>query len=167
MIILYSFCLLIKAIRLFTIRSTKLMYVEYNATNYAVRQCSYLFVTYTSRVPVEGKSSVCLICMKYKLIILIIIIISLVQILLSYIANTSRMHACTHARMHAHTHARTYACTHVHTYAPPSPRYRLSLFVGAHPRRPAPLATMPVAGHSNKHGLWRPGFPEVLGVFDV
>ena len=112
MIILYSFCLLIKAIRLFTIRSTRLMYVEYNATNYAVRQCSYLFVTYTSRVPVEGKSSVCLICMKYKLIILIIIIISLVQILLSYIANTSRMHACTHARTHVRTHEHT--CTHTH-----------------------------------------------------
>ena len=51
---------------------------------------------------VEGKSSVCLICMKYRIIFLIIIIISLGQILLSYIANTSR----THARMYA----RTYAC---------------------------------------------------------
>ena len=45
---------------------------------------------YTSRVPVEGKSSVCLICiMKYGIIILIIIIISLGEILLSYIANTN------------------------------------------------------------------------------
>ena len=33
----------------------------------------------TSRVPVEGKSSVCLICMKYRLLFLIIIIISLVS----------------------------------------------------------------------------------------
>ena len=58
----------------------------------------------TSRVPVEGKSSVCLICMKYRIIILIIIIIRLGQIL-SYIANTSRMHACP--RVRAHTRRRT------------------------------------------------------------
>ena len=51
----------------------------------------------TSRVPVEEKSSVCVICMKYRIIILIIIIISLGKILLSYIANTSRTH------IHAHT----------------------------------------------------------------
>ena len=38
----------------------------------------------TRRVPIEGKSSVCLICMKYRIIVLIIIIISLGQILLSY-----------------------------------------------------------------------------------
>ena len=69
----------------------------------------------TSRVPVEGKSSVCLICMKYRIIFLIIITISLGQILLSYIANTSR----THARTHAHT--RTNACTHTPTHTPPSP----------------------------------------------
>ena len=43
----------------------------------------------------------CLICMKYRIIILIIIIISLGEILLSCIANTS----CMHAR----------ACTHTHT----------------------------------------------------
>ena len=49
-------------------------------------------VLVTSRVPVEGKSSVCVICMKYRIIILIIIN-SLGQILLSYIANTSRTHA--------------------------------------------------------------------------
>ena len=70
----------------------------------------------TSRVPVEGKSSVCLICMKYRILnyyILVIIIISLGEILLSYNANTSR------------THARTHACTHsstrTHTHTPPSP----------------------------------------------
>ena len=40
-----------------------------------------------SRVPVEGKSSVCVICMKYMIIMFIIIVISLGQILLSYIAN--------------------------------------------------------------------------------
>ena len=46
----------------------------------------------TSRVPVGGKSSVCLICMKYRIIILIIIIKRLGEILLSYIAHTSRTH---------------------------------------------------------------------------
>ena len=90
-------------------------------------------IVITSRVPVEGKSSVCLICMKYRLIFLIIIIISLGRILLSYIANTS----CTHARMdgrtdartraHAFAHTRTNACTHTpHTHTPPSP-YRYSM----------------------------------------
>ena len=44
----------------------------------------------TSRVPVEGKSSVCLICMKYRIIILIIIIISLDKILSSYISHITR-----------------------------------------------------------------------------
>ena len=71
----------------------------------------------TSQVLVEGKSSVCLICMKYRIIILIIIIISLGQILLSYIANTSRTHARTHARSHARTNARMHACTHARTHA--------------------------------------------------
>ena len=54
------------------------------------------------------------ICMKYRIIIFIFIItiISLGQILLSYIANTSR----THARMHARTLARTHTRTHVHTH---------------------------------------------------
>ena len=58
----------------------------------------------TSRVPVEGKSSVYLICMKYRIIIKIIIIISLGQILLSYIANTLRTHARMHMRARAYTH---------------------------------------------------------------
>ena len=48
--------------------------------------------------------------------ILIIIIISLGKVLLSYIANTSRTHACTHARMYVHTHAHTHThsrtCSH-------------------------------------------------------
>ena len=63
---------------------------------------------YTSRVPVEGKSSVCVICMKYRIIVLVIIIISLCQIILSYMANTSRTHAFRRARTHTHT----LACTH-------------------------------------------------------
>ena len=63
-----------------------------------------------SRVSVEGKSSVCVICMKYRIIVLIIIIISLGQIILSYIymANTSRTHTHTrtHSRIDPPTHRR-------------------------------------------------------------
>ena len=69
---------------------------------------TFVKITTISRVPVDGKSSVCLICMKYRIIILIIIVISLGQIVLSYIANTSR----THARTHAHACTRTHAHTH-------------------------------------------------------
>ena len=60
--------------------------------------------------------AVCLICMKYRIIILIIIIISLGEILLSFIANTSRKYALIHARtrLHARTHRR--ACVHTHTH---------------------------------------------------
>ena len=82
-------------------------------------QCRYeilLTIIITSRVLIEGKSSVCVICMKYWIIILSIIIISLGQISLSYIANTSRMHANIRA--------------HAHTNPPPSP-FRLSLFDGS------------------------------------
>ena len=67
---------------------------------------------YTRRVPVEGKSSVCLICMKYRIIILIIIIISLGQIFVSLQTRYARPHAPmrTHARSgmreHIHTHRR-------------------------------------------------------------
>ena len=53
--------------------------------------------------------------MKYRLLILIIIIISPGQILLSYIANTTPMHAHTHTRTHArtrtHTHRRGVHCS--------------------------------------------------------
>ena len=59
--------------------------------------------------------------MKYRIIILIIIIISMGQISLSYIANTSRMYARPHSRSHARTHARTHTRTHAHTHPPPSP----------------------------------------------
>ena len=71
---------------------------------------------YTSRVLVEGKSSVSLICMKYTIIFLISIIISLGQIILSCIANTSR----THARERVH------APTPPPTHTPLSP-YRYSM----------------------------------------
>ena len=86
--------------------------------------------TPTSRV--EGKSSVCAISMKYRKMILIIIIISLGQIILSYIANTSRTHARTPAYTLVHTHSPTHhrrcsmteltppsrltECEHVHAF---------------------------------------------------
>ena len=66
----------------------------------------------------------------YENIFLIIIIISLDQILLSYIANTSR------TRAHAHTHAHTQrAVAAVNIIA-------IRLVCGAQPWRPALLATM-------------------------
>ena len=99
-------------------------------------------------VPVRGKSSVCLICMKYRIILLIIIIIRLGQILLLYIANTSRTHARTHARTRERTHARTRVRTHprerVHTPPHTHRRRRIAIrFVCAsQPWRPAPLVTI-------------------------
>ena len=60
--------------------------------------------------------------MTYRIIILITIIISLGQILLSYIAHArthtrTRAHAHTRTRAHAHTHTRTHAHTHTRTHA--------------------------------------------------
>ena len=85
-------------------------------------------ITSTSRVPVEGKSSVCAIYMKHRKMIFIIIIISLGQIVLSDIAYTSRTHTRKHARTHTHAHTRTH--TLAHTHPPPSP-CTLSLFDGS------------------------------------
>ena len=102
--------------------------------------CQSSFVTATAsiiivtrRVPIYEKSSVCLICMKYRIIILIMIILSLGKISLSYIANTSRTHARTHARAHSRTQT------------PPPPRP--SMFaVSVRPISPtwlgAPLSTL-------------------------
>ena len=45
--------------------------------------------------------------MKYRIVILIIIIISQGKILSSYIANTSRTHACTDVRTRTLAHTRT------------------------------------------------------------
>ena len=56
-------------------------------------------LTDTSRVPVGGKSSVCLICMKYRIIILIIIIKRLGEILLSYIAHITHAHTFSFMRI--------------------------------------------------------------------
>ena len=84
----------------------------------------------------------CLICMKYRIIILIIIIISVGQKLLSYIANT-------------HTHAHTRACIHV----------AVQVVDGSlAPNRDAVNA--PFRGwslvHSNEHSRWRHGFHDSL-----
>ena len=49
-------------------------------------------------IPVEGKSSECLICIKYRIIIVILIIISLGQIFYRMLQTD---HACTHARTRA------------------------------------------------------------------
>ena len=76
--------------------------------------CLVFRITVTRPVPVEGKSSVCLICMKYRIIMLIIIIISMGKISLSYIANTSRTHSCMHARAHMLTLANTHTPTPTH-----------------------------------------------------
>ena len=112
----------------------------------------------TRRVPAEGKSSVCLICMKYRIIILIIIIISLDNISLSYIANTSRTDACTHARAH------TIILANTHTPPHPTHDRRCSLCAPNHDSvmvgRPVFDAgqTMPVAGHSYKQTRFHRGF---------
>ena len=52
-----------------------------------------MIIIITSRAPVDGKSSVCVIYIKYRIIIVLIIVtISLDQILLSYISNTTHIH---------------------------------------------------------------------------
>ena len=80
-------------------------------------------LTTTSRVPVEGKSSVCVICMKYR------IIFYYHQPVSNSIIVYCTPHAHTHERAHARTHTRAHACartrahsrerlhtpTHIHT----------------------------------------------------
>ena len=120
----------------------------------------------------------CLICMTYRIIFLIIMISSLGQILLSYIANTSRTRVYTH--VHACTRTRANACTHTHAFA-------VSLFDGyTHPRERVHTHTAVAVSlfdgsvpanrdarsdgdnsHWNQHWHWRPGFPEVLSVFRI
>ena len=118
-----------------------------------------------ARYPLRGNHQ-CVICMKYKIIILIIIIISLGQLLLSYFA-------ITHTRTHARTHARTHTLTHTHT--PPSP-FRLSLFDGSLAPTVAQLMplfarSLPINGrslaHSNKQSRGRHGFLEFFWWFRV
>ena len=114
----------------------------------------YRAVISTSRVPVEGKSSVCLICVKYR-IFLIIIIISLGQILSSYILQIH--HALTNGRTRVHT------CERVHIHRRRSGyRYSMGLW---HP------TVTPCSSGDNGWSMaikyWRPGFPEVLSVFRI
>ena len=112
----------------------------------------------TRRLPVEGKSSVCLICRKYWIIISIIIIISLGHILLlSYITNSSRTYAHTRSCMREHT----YTHTVVATVQVSAIRWRPTVAArsaGIHSRQ---------QGHSNKHTRWPPDFPEILDAFGV
>ena len=109
-------------------------------------------VIFTTRVyPFRGNHQ-CVICVKYRMIFfLVIIIISLGQILLSYIANTSRTPTRTDGRTHtrAHTPARTRTHTHApppppHTHTPPSPYRCIAILwvCTSQPRRPAPLVTI-------------------------
>ena len=88
------------------------------ASNVAV-EIRILIITSRYIIPVEGKSSdsECLICMKYMIIILIIIIISLGQIFYRILQTH---HACTHAR------ARTRAHTQPSPPSPPSPSVVIS-----------------------------------------
>ena len=79
---------------------------------------------------IELKSSECLICMKYRIIILIIIIISLGQIFYRIL---QRHHACTHARAHKRT--RAHACAHK--------RARIRIFAQQSP--PSPSAAQAIA----------------------
>ena len=75
------------------------------------------------------------ICMKYRIIILIIIIISLGKISLPYIANTSRTHACTHARAHTRTLANTHTPTPRPSLFAVSVRRTMTPWLGAPFRR--------------------------------
>ena len=86
---------------------------------------TYAQLSVLAGIPVEGKSSVCLICMKldHHFNYSCIIIISLGQIFFYRILQThharahtlTRAHICAHMRTHVHTRAHT--CTHVHTRA--------------------------------------------------
>ena len=143
--------------------------------------------------PLRGNHQFCLIRMKYRIIMLIIITSSLGQILLSYIANTSRTHALTHALTHARTHALTHARTHASTLARTLARTHAHGCARSHART---LARAHTHTHAHRHRRrtgyryslapnrdaplrWRNclslaieintavGFPEVLGVFGV
>ena len=116
---------------LFTNTCIKILYSSTTQDNLALAE-----------YPLRGNHQ-CLIFMKYRIIFLIIINISLGQILLlSYTLQTH--HARTHERMHAP--ARTHAHTHTHT----STSFRLWLFDGSvAPNRDGPLRWRQwlVAGH--------------------
>ena len=95
----------------------------------------------------------CVVCMKYRIIILIII--SLGKIILSYMANTSRTHAC----MRTHTHEHT--CAHTHTRRHPGCRCSVGRCAPNHDEVNAPFSPVPLAMndrsvlHSNKQSRMR------------
>ena len=78
-----------------------------SGANYGCTTSPFRPLLLLAGISVEGKWSVSLIRMNYRIIIVIIIIISLGKIVSSYIANTSRTHACTDVRTHTHTRTRT------------------------------------------------------------
>ena len=99
----------------------------------------------------------CLICMKYRITILIIIIISLGKILLSYIENTLCTRACTHMYTHTYTCTDTHTHSHTHTAEP----FRLALCDGSvAPNRDGLFRWRQWASllQSNKHMRGRSGF---------
>ena len=111
---------------------------------------------------------------NHQCVILIIIIITLGQIILSYMANTSRTHARmhTHTRTHANTHARmhTHTLAHTHTRRRRLPGCRCSMGRCAPNHdgvNPPPLSTVPLAmnGRSVLHLYYN--LPEVCPSGDV
>ena len=114
--------------------------ISIHGTQWATETGSTRNITNTSRIPVEEKSAECLICMKYRIIILIIIIISLGQIFYRILQTH---HACTHihARIHAraHTRARTHAHTCTHTAAAAVTVRRTGYRYSVSPNRDGPL----------------------------
>ena len=99
-----NYLLLLHNVRLIGNLITEFMRVfETMGKNFTIQtRLQSIFLRYLyelAGVPVGGKLSVCLIwnCMKYRIIILIIIIKRLGEILLSYMANTSHTHARTHS----------------------------------------------------------------------
>ena len=140
--------------------------------NYTILKFNLKAFNTTNRVlPVEGKSSVCAISMIYRNMILIIFMISLGQLLLLYIANTSRTHAQTHACMHAHTRA------HTRTHQPTTIADQIVAvrWVGAsnHDEINAPFSPVPLAMngrsllHSNKQSRMRRGFRDSFGCLSL
>ena len=114
----------------------------------------YLFVL--PGYPLRRIISVCVISMKYRIIILVIIVISLGQIILSYIANTSRMQKHTHTPTHRHRRS-GFRCS-ISQWCPTMTELR--------PFSPVPLA---INGrsllHSNKRSRGRLGICDSFGCF--
>ena len=109
------------------------------------------------------------ICMKYRIIIVIIIIISLGQLILSY--NYGKH--ITHARMHTHTHTRAHAHTHPPTHRHHRPGCRCSMGRCApnHGEVNAPFSPVRLATngrsvfHSNKQSRVQRGIRDSFGCF--